>query len=218
MKSILSLLFAGAVFYTACTPSPDNRVDGEAVREELKQREVKRVSEGEILAAAQKKGSQVATAAQAALISELQRVISGEGVEEAIRYCNLKALPIVDSLGGIYDAKIRRTSFKIRNPSNAPTALETQALEAYAYSYELDSTVSENVQMEDDEILFTKPIVIQSPLCLNCHGKPREDIAPAVHETLQQLYPKDEATGYQVGDFRGIWSITLSKKAIVLDL
>src|SRR5690606_23801151 len=114
--SVLSLA-ASVIFFSACTPSPDRRVDGEAVKEEMKQREVKRVSEGRFLAAAQKQGSEIAAAVQAALFGELQRAISEEGVEEAIRYCNLKALPIVDSLSHIYKAKIKRTSLKTRNPS-----------------------------------------------------------------------------------------------------
>jgi hypothetical protein len=60
----------------------------------------------------------------------------------------------------------------------------------------------------DGSTTFYAPIVIANPLCLQCHGTPEKDIAPATLEAIQKHYPKDQATGYQLGDLRGLWSVT----------
>ncbi|MFM8269556.1 MAG: DUF3365 domain-containing protein [Pseudomonadota bacterium] len=40
-------------------------------------------------------------------------------------------------------------------------------------------------------------------VCLNCHGT---HLNPEVKKEISSLYPSDQATGFQVGDFRGlIW-------------
>jgi hypothetical protein len=39
-------------------------------------------------------------------------------------------------------------------------------------------------------------------LCLQCHGQP-DDLAPGVVESLERLYPDDQATGFAEGDLRG---------------
>ena len=49
-------------------------------------------------------------------------------------------------------------------------------------------------------------IVIVNPVCLTCHGRP-EDLAPEVRARLQALYPRDQATGYRLGDVRGAVSV-----------
>ena len=48
---------------------------------------------------------------------------------------------------------------------------------------------------------YVEPIVMQ-PLCLACHG---ETLAPEVAEQIAAEYPEDRATGFRVGDFRGVF-------------
>lgn len=44
------------------------------------------------------------------------------------------------------------------------------------------------------------------PTCLKCHGG-AEDIAGGTRAVLAEKYPRDRATGYQLGDLRGMWKI-----------
>ena len=44
-------------------------------------------------------------------------------------------------------------------------------------------------------------------ICLTCHG---ENLAQPVIDALQQYYPDDMATGYQLGQVRG--AISLSRE------
>lgn len=52
---------------------------------------------------------------------------------------------------------------------------------------------------------YTKGIRVQA-LCLKCHGQ-EQDISPNVKKLLNEHYPDDRATGYNVGDLRGTISI-----------
>src|SRR5690606_8583150 len=52
---------------------------------------------------------------------------------------------------------------------------------------------------------YMRPIVVQAR-CLACHGE-RERLAPTVRSLLDERYPNDEATGYRVGDLRGMVSV-----------
>ena len=54
-------------------------------------------------------------------------------------------------------------------------------------------------------VRYMKPIILQAP-CLGCHG-PVENIEPEVKAILNNKYPDDKATGYQMDDLRGAVSI-----------
>ena len=53
---------------------------------------------------------------------------------------------------------------------------------------------------------YTKGLVIGG-LCMNCHG-PKDSLSDAVKAKLATEYPNDQATGYQLNQFRGAISIT----------
>jgi hypothetical protein len=46
---------------------------------------------------------------------------------------------------------------------------------------------------------YMKAIGVE-PLCVTCHGA---QIAPALQQAIRAKYPKDAATGFNVGDLRG---------------
>ena len=48
-------------------------------------------------------------------------------------------------------------------------------------------------------------------MCLQCHGKPNQDIKRPTLNSLANLYPEDKATGYSINQVRGIWSISFDK-------
>lgn len=205
-----------AIMFLLIACNPREKVDHDAVKEEMNEREVKVLSEGEILAAAQSAGQRIAEASQQALGAALAKAIREKGIPEAISYCNLNAIPIVDSLASIYKAEIKRVSFKTRNPGNKPDDIEKEILDAYQYTAGQNQTPGDNVQMLDQgQILYTRPIMIPNTLCLNCHGQPGKELTAETHELIRKLYPGDEAFGYAIGDLRGMWSIRMSRKEVV---
>lgn len=216
MKTLIFFLIT--ILIVSCNDKPANTSD-EAFKEEMKDRQIKIVSDGEIIEAAMRRGEIIADSAQKLLSASLKRAIAEGGVQGAIKYCNLSAYAIMDSLEKYYDADIRRAALKVRNPEDRPTKMEKQILEAYQYQVDNDDKLSSNIQRLGDEyLLFTKPITIQNGLCLNCHGEVGKYLKEEDYALIKNLYPQDNAVGHQMGDLRGMWSVTLSKKDIVKSL
>ncbi len=209
---LIAALLLGSMWY--CTS--EKKVDSASIREEINNREIVHISEAEIVQKAHELGTSIATASQQALGKKLQGAINEKGVLYAIDYCNLKAVPLVDSLSMQYKAIIRRVSEKNRNPGNIPSAMELQILEAYETQVADSIKPATNVQpLGDDRYLFTKAIIIDNALCLNCHGSAENGMLKTTADFLLTKYPEDKATGFQMGDLRGMWSIVIPKKNIV---
>ncbi len=60
------------------------------------------------------KGKAIAGATFSALSGKLKSAIEEGGVANAVQYCNIAAMPLVDSLSKVHKATIRRTSSKKR--------------------------------------------------------------------------------------------------------
>jgi len=183
----------------------------------MKTHEIKKISDVDILNKALEIGNEIAQSSQGALSQKLMQSMKKDGIAESIKFCHVAASPLTDSLSTIYKATIKRTSNKLRNPSNQPDAIETQLLDAYQYSFDNKLELKESVQVVNNEksVLYTKPIMINNPTCLNCHGEPGKNLLNENNLLLKSLYPSDSATGYKLNDFRGMWSITIDKKEII---
>ncbi len=161
-------------------------------------------------------GEFVSSKAQKALSGQLMKAMSEGGPTHAVQFCNTAAFPILDTLNVDFQVKIRRTSLRERNPVDRPTKKENKILmdfeERSQNGEELSSTVS---MIGEDEILFAKPIMLNNPICLNCHGNICTDIQEETYNLISELYPEDRAIDYEIGDIRGMWSITFQKEELV---
>jgi Protein of unknown function (DUF3365) len=206
------ILFCGCDF-------KQESLKSEALQKEIASRKIKKISEGDILDLASKLGGEIATLAQKTLGGQLKKSMQEGGASEAINFCNVNAYPLLDTFRSSYDVGIRRVSLRIRNPMDAPNEIESQILEAYQYNIENDLPLDDNLQeIGDTVILFSRAIVLNNGLCLNCHGDIENEINPEVRGIITRLYPNDNATGHSLGDLRGMWSITFRKKDLVLNL
>ncbi len=181
--------------------------------EDFKNQEVKRVNKADIFAAGLEKGREVSNAIQVILLQNLSTLVNEKNALEAIKYCNIHAYPMVDSISNTFGVEIKRASNRYRNINDAPDELEAQLLDAYEYSIENGYTLTDNIQEYDIEfLLYTKPILAASPMCLECHGK---NVDSSVKEQIDKLYPGDKALNHQLNDLRGMWSIKIPVKEIV---
>lgn len=158
-----------------------------------------------------KKGKGIATASFVVLSGALQKAMKEGGVTKAVDYCHLSAFPLIDSLSTIYQAEIKRTSLKVRNPKDAPNEIERSVLKAYSQQAAKGEKMQPFVQLADGQrIAFYAPIMMND-LCLKCHGKPGETLTENDYAHIRERYPKDEAIDYISGDFRGMWSIQFDR-------
>jgi hypothetical protein len=134
---------------------------------------------------------------QAALQEGLAR-----GPEAAIDACRARAPAIAAELSppGV---EMGRTSHKLRNPANAPRPWVAPLL-ARAVA-DPASARPERVELGGGRIGYVEPIRLQ-PTCLLCHG---EMLAPPLAARIRALYPQDQATGFRVGDLRGLFWVEL---------
>ncbi len=142
-----------------------------------------------------------------ALSAELSSALQEGGIRYAAGYCHLNASPLIDSLSILQNAKISRTSMKFRNPTNRPDRLDIIVLEQYRIQLADSITLQPHLEIEGENIVFYAPIVIKNPMCLLCHGEPGKTMDPEDYNFIKSRYPEDMATGYQLGDLRGVWKI-----------
>ncbi len=215
----LQLICIALILILTWSCGNDKKVDSKAVREEIENRKIKKVTEAEIVKRVHEIGNEITLTAKKTLGKKLKSAIQNGGVENAISFCNLNAMPLVDSLSNKFGAEIKRVSLKARNPNDLPDKLEMELLEAYAYQWKDSIPLQTNVQaLEGNKYLFTKPMLIDNTLCLSCHGTIENGLLKETKEFIKSKYPNDKATGYKIGDLRGIWSITIPKKKVVLSM
>lgn len=141
---------------------------------------------------------------------ELKAAMERGGVAEAVDYCNVHALTLTDSIGKRYTATVKRVTDKPRNPANAANDAELAQMAKWrnliATGDQRVVTAEESAEARN----FYMPIKIDA-LCLNCHGIPGETLTAEHQVLIETKYPNDMATGYQLGELRGLWHISFKK-------
>ena len=98
---------------------------------------------------------------------------------------------------------VRRTALKLRQPRNAASEADQATMLAFSKRLaagESASSVEEFSVTADGSMRYARALVTEAP-CLVCHG---EALAPAIAKTIGERYPADRATGFRLGDLRGI--------------
>lgn len=144
------------------------------------------------------------------LVSELQKHIDTGGPAAAVKMCNKRAPAIAASLSEAHNWSIGRTSLKIRNRANAPDDWERGVLERFetqSADAKKGKTLEyyEVVQQQGKPVFRYMQAIIMHSGCLACHGS---NLDPKVTQVLSELYPDDKATGFEVGDIRGAFTIS----------
>mgnify|MGYP001627526297 CR=1 FL=1 len=149
------------------------------------------------------------------LVTELTAAMNAGGPEKAVEVCHTKALALTaQPLSELpHVTAVKRTSLKVRNPANAPDPAERVALDHVA-SLIRDGEPAPAVLVQKIETAQAEPewrvyrsVTIQ-PACLACQGS-TDAQSSALRTLLRERYPHDSATGYAVGDWRGLIRVTV---------
>jgi hypothetical protein len=171
----------------------------------------------ELTAFVLEEGDRISNQAQMALGGQLKQAIAAGGPSHAVQFCNLSAAHILDTLSTGYEqVKVKRTTEKLRNPGNGPSHIERELLQAYQQKLQDKMALSPEVTpIGNTKFLYSKPIIINNALCLNCHGSTEHNISKETLEVISNYYPKDQAVNYRMGDLRGIWSIEFDREELL---
>ncbi len=155
----------------------------------------------EALQGAVAKADHAIVALQQRLAKRLFDELGSGGPVKALSVCRDEAQPLTEAVAQEQGVSVGRTSFKLRNPKNAPRAWARPSVERAAGQRAQD--VEPLVFDLGDSVGVLRPIPLGGA-CEACHG-PRESISPDVQGLLEASYPSDEAVGFQEGDLRGFF-------------
>lgn len=137
---------------------------------------------------------------------QLKAALQSGGPVAAIKVCSEQAPGIAAALSRDSGWSVRRVSLRARNTQLAqPDSWETEVLREFdrlraagASPQELrkHGTVNGHYRYMQGQVT--------EGVCLLCHG---ETISAPVAQALEQYYPDDTATGYQLGEVRGAISL-----------
>ena len=138
------------------------------------------------------------------LKASLTSAIKAGGLEAGVEVCSKQAQAIANSLS-TDGWQVSRISLKPRNPANTPSTWQQIVLERFEAQMVEGKPVADLVFKTQDKSTFSLIKAIPTgELCLKCHGSA---IAPEVRQTIKRYYPKDQATGFAVGDIRGAFVV-----------
>lgn len=141
------------------------------------------------------------TPVKKAFMAEMQQGLK-KGPYNAVDVCHLKA-PHLSEGKKADKFDFGRTSHKIRNEKNAATdKWLVKAIDDYKSSSAKKPRFPQVYAVDTDKYAYVEPIYIK-PVCLQCHG----ELKGSVKKRISSLYPKDQATGFKLGEFRGLFWI-----------
>lgn len=110
--------------------------------------------------------------------------------------------------------KLKQTALKVTNPKNAPDEYEINLLKKFAADRSLKefpqaNNIREGIQIAENRKVFRYGFPFATKAgCLLCHSDPA--IVPKV---VNDLYPQNQAFGFQEGEFYGMLSVTIPWEA-----
>lgn len=158
--------------------------------------------EAELVAEARSRASAFASDLQATLKAAIQ----AGGLTQGIEVCKTAAPALADQ-HSVEGWSIGRTSMRVRNPGNVPDAWQAEQLEMMAVAPLQDGrpmSVWRTTEYQGQPRFEYMQAIPTGEVCLKCHGS---NLAEEVQQTVNALYPEDQATGFELGDLRGAFVV-----------
>ena len=150
------------------------------------------------------------------LVGSLTAALEKGGVAQAMELCSNEAMPLTRMVeAGLGESmSLKRTTFRYRNPENAPDEGDEAALLFFEREIENQGRAPASLvqRVSTEEVRYYRPMFV-GEVCLGCHGDP-VSMDPQVRRVLSERYPQDLATGYEAGDFRGLVRVSMPDPVI----
>ncbi len=144
---------------------------------------------------------------------ELHKVVTEQGMLEAIGFCNERAMEISDSLSVVHQINIKRAALKNRNPLNAMTEKETKIYKDFVIGWLNKAPMKGRIMANELNQPVYYNVIMMQRFCLKCHGN-SEEVNPEVAQKIKELYPIDRATDFTIMQPRGMWAITFPEYSV----
>lgn len=195
MKNLKILLLLIAVMFVSCNNQSDEEIKQENAEKSILEKD-------KFL----ELGNKITSETFQGLSSELMKSINQGGLESAIDYCNVNALPITSNFETTYNVKIKRVGTKIRNEKNKADEMEAEVIKMFQSNIDNKKDTNPVVMKIGDNYHYFNYIRTKA-MCLNCHGNKGETLKESVYNKILEKYPNDQAIGYKENDLRGVWHV-----------
>lgn len=155
-------------------------------------------------------GLRAAMQTKGALGGELMKAMEAGGPENAVAFCNTRALPITRQMSSQLGMDVSRVSDQPRNPGNAADDEELAIIASFKEALARGQQPAPAVREHDEMVVGYYPIVTNG-MCLKCHGVEGTDISPATQAAIDERYPDDQATGYGENELRGLFVVKMDR-------
>ncbi len=152
-------------------------------------------------------GQQILDSISNTMSRQLQAALAEGGVAQAMQYCQMGMYPLIEQLSAQHNVMLRRTSMKPRNPNNVVTVQDMPGYRSLVDQLSVTNEIRPVVRKEDNFKAVLHSPILMKEFCLQCHGRVNMEIREADYALIKEQYPKDGATGYRVGDLRGMWTV-----------
>lgn len=208
-------LLSFSVLFTSCGDSETDK----SAEEKVEHTEAKEVEEEKPSLTEEERSTLQTNALKVVKISfktlakNVKQAMANGGVQHAAEFCNANAMPLTDSLSKANNVQIARVTDKTRNSNNALNEADQVIWNDFLQQKETTDTIVPTTILQEngEEVITYVPILLNKPLCLNCHGVVGTNIPQVDYDFIHGLYPDDQAVGYVLGDLRGMWKVTQSK-------
>jgi hypothetical protein len=168
----------------------------------------------QVVQLATERGKAIVAQAFGVLSSNLLTALKQGGPTNALPFCSAEAQSITESLAAAGGVELRRVSHRARNPKNEADAVEFAIVQQFDKAIRnQQKTMPVVATSAKGQVAFYAPIAITNAVCLNCHGQPTVEVQPDTLALIRQRYPNDQATGFKLGDLRGLWVIEFRRDA-----
>lgn len=147
-------------------------------------------------------GESASTALVQKLGGELKTVMQKDGPVEAVNFCSKNAISLTHEVSKAHGVKMKRVTLQQRNPLNRPTPEETNMMNTWISAMAKAQQPTAVLANVSTGYTYYKPLVITNDVCLKCHGA--VEPSTPLGQALKAAYPTDRATGYKIGDLRGM--------------
>lgn len=125
---------------------------------------------------------------------------------KAMTFCTTKADELTKEINSKLPkgVLVRRTALKTRAENNKADVLDMAVMESIiADMNKTNVDLGKPLMVETPSVhRVYKPLFIV-PACMKCHGN-EKTINPEVQKAISKDYPNDKATGFKIGDLRGV--------------
>ncbi len=144
----LSFIFPLAVLFLSggCGDLSEQKANHQKLREGLKRHEVIRATENDIITIAYQRGDSIV------------RYLNAVDHLDSALWSSTAGRRYIDSLNQVYE---QLAVSIITRQTRDVSELEQQLLEAYEYSFSQGQDLASNVQITDDQVLYTAPVILQ---------------------------------------------------------